>query len=242
MFEAEVDEGAGVGACFLAPVPQCFLRGAGCVDVALPKEDLLDRLCQVDAGCSPVRSARLLLRRLGHAGSLPAQPACVPLADRPAAHPRHHAERREPVAAAVPVDPSALESRVGASYGTLIAVTGLLIGYARFSTTGQDLSPARRPHRPRRRPAAVYVDHGLTALPRPPGLREALAACRAGDTLVVTKLDRLARSVPDARDLVAELTARGVRLQLDRSVQDPTDPVGRLLSTSSPWSASSKPT
>ena len=29
-----------------------------------------------------------------------------------------------------------------------------------------------------------------------PGLREALAACRAGDTLVVTKLDRLARSLP----------------------------------------------
>lgn len=38
-----------------------------------------------------------------------------------------------------------------------------------------------------------------------PGLREALAACRTGDTLVVSKLDRLARSVPDARDLVHEL-------------------------------------
>jgi Resolvase, N terminal domain len=31
-----------------------------------------------------------------------------------------------------------------------------------------------------------------------PGLRQALVACRAGDTLVVTKLDRLARSLPDA--------------------------------------------
>ncbi len=39
------------------------------------------------------------------------------------------------------------------------------------------------------------------------GLREALAACRAGDTLVVSKLDDLARSVPDARDIVDELTA-----------------------------------
>jgi DNA invertase Pin-like site-specific DNA recombinase len=37
-----------------------------------------------------------------------------------------------------------------------------------------------------------------------PGLREALAACRAGDTLVVTKLDRLARSVPDARAIADE--------------------------------------
>lgn len=35
-----------------------------------------------------------------------------------------------------------------------------------------------------------------------PGLREALAACRAGDTLVVTKLDRLARSLRDAKDIV----------------------------------------
>lgn len=47
-----------------------------------------------------------------------------------------------------------------------------------------------------------------------------------GDTLVVTKLDRLARSVPDARDLVDELTARKVRLNIGGSVHDPTDPVG----------------
>ena len=46
----------------------------------------------------------------------------------------------------------------------------------------------------------IYVDHGLTGTNRDrPGLREALAACRSGDTLVVTKLDRLARSLPDAR-------------------------------------------
>jgi len=52
------------------------------------------------------------------------------------------------------------------------------------------------------------VDHRITGTHRQrPGLREALAACRPGDTLVVTKLDRLARSVPDARDIVDELTA-----------------------------------
>jgi DNA invertase Pin-like site-specific DNA recombinase len=62
-----------------------------------------------------------------------------------------------------------------------------------------------------------------------PGLREALAACREGDTLVVTKLDRLARSLPDARDIVDELTSRGVKLNLGGSVHDPNDPVGRLL-------------
>ena len=46
---------------------------------------------------------------------------------------------------------------------------------------------------------------------------------------MVTKLDRLARSLPDARDIVEELTTRGVRLQLGGSGHDPTDPVGRLL-------------
>jgi DNA invertase Pin-like site-specific DNA recombinase len=79
-------------------------------------------------------------------------------------------------------------------------------------------------------PDRIYVDHGLTGCNRErPGLREALAACRDGDTLVVTKLDRLARSLPDARAIADELTTRRVRLSLGGSVYDPTDPVGRLL-------------
>ena len=79
-------------------------------------------------------------------------------------------------------------------------------------------------------PARIYVDHGLTGTTRDrPGLRAAMAACREGDTLVVTKLDRLARSLPDARAIADELTARQVRLRLGASVYDPYDPVGRLL-------------
>jgi len=108
----------------------------------------------------------------------------------------------------------------------------LKIGYARVSTNEQDLTAQRTGLEALGVPTdRIYVDHGLTGTTRVarPGLREALAACRSGDTLVVTKLDRLARSVPDARDIVAELTARGVRLQLGGSVHDPTDPVGRLL-------------
>jgi DNA invertase Pin-like site-specific DNA recombinase len=79
-------------------------------------------------------------------------------------------------------------------------------------------------------PARIYVDHGLTGTNRArPGLREALAACRAGDTLVVTKLDHLARSLPDAREILADLTTRQVRPSFAGTVHDPTDPVGRLL-------------
>lgn len=54
-------------------------------------------------------------------------------------------------------------------------------------------------------------------------------ACRAGDTLVVISLDRLARSVSDARDLVADLAKRGVILHLGGSVHDPSDPLGPVL-------------
>jgi DNA invertase Pin-like site-specific DNA recombinase len=110
-------------------------------------------------------------------------------------------------------------------------VSALKIGYARVSTDAQDLTAQRdalgalgvEPDR-------VYVDHGFTGTSRArPGLGEALAACRAGDELVVTKLDRLARSLPDARAIADELTSRQVKLNLGGSVHDPTDPVGRLL-------------
>ncbi len=50
------------------------------------------------------------------------------------------------------------------------------------------------------------------------GLDQALAAVREGDTLTVTKLDRLARSVPDALDILGQLSARGVRFALGGSV------------------------
>ena len=105
------------------------------------------------------------------------------------------------------------------------------VGYARCSTDQQDLTAQRdallglgvETER-------IYVDHGLTGTNRErPGLREALAACRAGDTLVVTKLDRLARSLPDALAIADELTTRQISLSLGGSVYDPTDAVGRLL-------------
>jgi len=119
----------------------------------------------------------------------------------------------------------------GSSSGTVPSIAAMLIGYARCSTGTQDLTPQRdglaalgvKTNR-------VYVDHGLTGRNRDrPGLREALAACRAGDTLVVTKLDRLARSLPDARDIVEELTTAEVKLNIGGSVHDPDDPIGRLL-------------
>src|SRR6476646_11456377 len=95
----------------------------------------------------------------------------------------------------------------------------MLVGYCRCSTDSQDLTAQRnalialgvKPNR-------IYVDHGLTGTNRArPGLREALAACRSGDTLVVTKFDRLARSLTDARNIVEELTQAGAKLNIGGS-------------------------
>jgi DNA invertase Pin-like site-specific DNA recombinase len=107
----------------------------------------------------------------------------------------------------------------------------LLIGYARVSTYEQDLTAQRVAlERLGVDPAYIFTDHGLTETNRArPGLREALAACRNGDTLVVAKLDRLARSLRDAKDIVDELTGKHVKLSIGGSVHDPLDPVGRLL-------------
>jgi DNA invertase Pin-like site-specific DNA recombinase len=110
-------------------------------------------------------------------------------------------------------------------------VTATLIGYARCSTDKQDVEAQRQAllglgvagER-------IYLDRGLTGTNRRrPGLDQALAAVRSGDTLVVPKLDRLARSVPDARDIGDSLVARGVKLSLGGTSYDPSDPMGKMF-------------
>lgn len=106
------------------------------------------------------------------------------------------------------------------------------IGYARCSTDDQDLTAQTDAlTKLGVDEANLYIDHGYTGTNRRrPGLDQALAAAsRPGDELVVTKLDRLARSVPDARNIVAGLTTKGVRLRIGESLHDPDDATGRLL-------------
>ncbi|MGH3755632.1 MAG: recombinase family protein [Pseudonocardiaceae bacterium] len=98
------------------------------------------------------------------------------------------------------------------------------VGYARCSTDTQDLAAlgvdADR----------MYLDEGLTGANRArPGLDQALAAAREGDTFTVTKLDRLARSVPDALEILGQLSDRGVRFALGASVYDWNDPFSRMF-------------
>ncbi len=111
------------------------------------------------------------------------------------------------------------------------AQMGELIGYARCSTVLQDLTAQQQalaalgvPH------DRIYLDKGLTGTSRArPGLDQALAAVRRGDTLVVPKLDRLARSVPDARQIGDSLVACGIKLSLGGTIYDPADPLGKMF-------------
>ena len=114
-------------------------------------------------------------------------------------------------------------------YSSCMAPT--LIGYARCSTDKQDLAAQKQALLNLGVAAErIYTDHGFTGTNRArPGLDQALAAVRKGDTLVVPKLDRLARSVPDARAIGDSLAERGVKLQIGASVHDPIDPMGKLF-------------
>jgi len=105
------------------------------------------------------------------------------------------------------------------------------VGYARCSTDKQDLAAQRAALLELGvEPDRIYTDHGLTGRNRErPGLDQALAAVREGDTLVVAKLDRLARSVPDAREIADTLQARGIRLALGGAIYDPADPMGKMF-------------
>lgn len=106
------------------------------------------------------------------------------------------------------------------------------VGYARCSTDEQDLTSQRNKLAELGVAAdRIYLDQGLTGANRKrPSLREALAACHEGDTLVVTKLDRLARSGRDARDIIEDdLHKRGVLFALGPTVYDWSDPFAKMF-------------
>ncbi|WP_431712133.1 recombinase family protein [Glutamicibacter uratoxydans] len=111
-----------------------------------------------------------------------------------------------------------------------------LIGYARVSTKVQDTdrqvqdllaAGVRRDD--------LYIDHGLSgALATRPGLANALHALHAGDTLVITTLDRLGRSTQKMLDLAEDLRERNIGLRvlnLGGGDVDTKTPMGAMVFT-----------
>lgn len=95
----------------------------------------------------------------------------------------------------------------------------MLIGYARVSTEEQSLD-LQLDALNSAGCARIFTDKISGTRANRPGLDEALAYMRAGDTLTVWKLDRLGRSVKGLVDLVADLEAQGRQF---RSLTDGID-------------------
>src|SRR5699024_8715780 len=87
-----------------------------------------------------------------------------------------------------------------------------LIGYARVSTQDQNLA-LQKNALAQAGCDRIYTDHASGAREDRPGLTEALVYARAGDTLVVWKLDRLGRSMQHLVKLAGQLEDTGVHLK-----------------------------
>ena len=104
------------------------------------------------------------------------------------------------------------------------------IGYSRVSTTDQclDLQIAAL-EKAGCSPENIFCDHMSGSKMDRPGLKDALSHLRCGDTLVIWKLDRLARSVKGLVDLVAELEGKGINFCSLTDQIDTGSPAGRFF-------------
>lgn len=106
-------------------------------------------------------------------------------------------------------------------------VNGQRVGYARVSTIGQDLSLQRE----RLADCDKLFEEkssGARGTSRP-ALDEAMNYVREGDVFVVTKLDRLARSVLELMQITQNLQCKKCDLQVLDQELDTSTPTGRLI-------------
>jgi DNA invertase Pin-like site-specific DNA recombinase len=109
---------------------------------------------------------------------------------------------------------------------------GHLIGYARTSTADQQAGLEAQIRDLKAVGCRKVFSEQASAVSQRAQLGIALDYCRDGDTLVVTKLDRLARSARHLSDLVDQLEAKGVTLRILNFGGDAVDTggaTGRLM-------------
>ena len=105
----------------------------------------------------------------------------------------------------------------------------MLIGYARTSTLEQEAGLGAQERDLRAAGCErVFAEQTSSVGPRKV-LGEAMAFAREGDTFVVAKLDRLARSVTHMGRLLEGLEAKGVGLRILNLNLDTTTPTGKLM-------------
>ncbi len=102
----------------------------------------------------------------------------------------------------------------------------VLAGYTRVSSVGQslDVQLEKLTHRDK-----IFREKKSGALGKRPRLQACLEYVREGDTLVVTRLDRLARSTLHLCQIADELARKQVHLQVVDQHIDTSNATGRLL-------------
>ena len=107
----------------------------------------------------------------------------------------------------------------------------MIVGYARTSTTEQ-VAGFEAQERDLRAIGSerIYAEQ-VSSVGERPELEDALGFVRQGDVFVVTKLDRLARSVANLLEIVARLEAKGVTLRILNLGLDTSTPTGKLMLT-----------
>ena len=106
---------------------------------------------------------------------------------------------------------------------------GRLFGYARVSSTDQDLSIQLDALRVAGCDVVRQEKVSGTSRQGRAELDTLLSFVREGDTLVVTRIDRLARSVKDLQDIVFELRGKGVALRATEQPIDTSTPAGKAF-------------
>src|SRR3954471_13953144 len=107
----------------------------------------------------------------------------------------------------------------------------MIYGYARVSTDGQSVA-AQVAALAGAGAGKVFREVGSGGKTDRAQLRRTLEALDAGDVLMVTRLDRLARSTRDLLNTLAAITAKGAGFRsLEDGWADTTTPHGRLMLT-----------
>jgi DNA invertase Pin-like site-specific DNA recombinase len=104
------------------------------------------------------------------------------------------------------------------------------IGYGRVSTLDQN-PDAQRDALTAAGCDRIFIDKASGTLASRPDLDRALDTLRAGDVLVITKLDRLGRSVRNLIDLVERIQELGAELVILDQQIDTTTPMGKFFFT-----------
>ncbi|MBM6595337.1 recombinase family protein [Microvirga pudoricolor] len=105
----------------------------------------------------------------------------------------------------------------------------MLVGYARTSSLEQEAGLEAQLRELRALGCEKMFQEQASSVGQRNTLEQALGFTREGDTLVVTKLDRLARSVPHMWEIIRKLQARGVGIRIINLGIDTNTPTGKLM-------------